>query len=196
MNIINKHFKSISILIATLILGLTVVTVGTEPAQASTINKQMEETTFVVTKHKKPKTKTVKKSIVSRNEMTCLAHNIYYEAGYESEEGKIAVANVTMNRVNASGTFPNTVCGVVYYKYGKYCAFSWTCDDKADDPPKNKSYMDALRIAKLALSGALEDLTNGADHFHEVRVRPKWSRTMVKTTQIGRHVFYNSNVRI
>ena len=194
MNIIHKHFKSISILIATLIVSLTVVTVGAEPVEASTINN-VEDKAIVVTEKKKPKTREVRKVTVSRNELTCLAQNIYYEAGYESEEGKIAVANVTMNRVN-SGTFPKSVCGVVYYKHGNYCAFSWACDNKPDTPPNNKSYIDAIRIAKLALTGALEDVTNGADHFHEVRVRPKWSRTMVKTTQIGRHIFYNSSYRI
>ena len=35
----------------------------------------------------------------SSKDVDCLAHNIYYEAGNEPEEGKVAVAMVTINRV-------------------------------------------------------------------------------------------------
>ena len=48
----------------------------------------------------------------SPSELECLAKNIYYEAGLESEEGKVAVGLVTINRSN-SGDFPQTICGVV-----------------------------------------------------------------------------------
>ena len=47
-----------------------------------------------------------------RQELTCLAQNIYFEARSEPLEGKLAVAHVVMNRV-ASRYFPDTVCGVV-----------------------------------------------------------------------------------
>ena len=49
------------------------------------------------------------------NEVQCLAENIYFEAASESFEGKLAVAQVTLNRVN-SGKFAKTVCGVVKQK--------------------------------------------------------------------------------
>lgn len=45
-------------------------------------------------------------------ELLCLARNIYYEAGYESFEGKVAVAQVTINR-SENGRFPSTICEVV-----------------------------------------------------------------------------------
>ena len=50
-------------------------------------------------------------SVTSRDE-DCLARNIYYEAGGESEEGKVAVAIVTINRVK-DGRFDRSICGVV-----------------------------------------------------------------------------------
>ena len=53
-----------------------------------------------------------KKQAVLR-EVECLARNIYFEAGGEPRAGKIAVAEVTMNRVK-SRQFPRTVCGVVH----------------------------------------------------------------------------------
>ncbi len=49
------------------------------------------------------------------NQLMCLAKNIYYEAGMESREGMIAVAQVTLNRTE-DDKFPKTVCGVVNQK--------------------------------------------------------------------------------
>jgi len=48
----------------------------------------------------------------TEKDVDCLARNIYYEAGGEPEEGKVAVAMVTINRVR-SGNFGNTICKVV-----------------------------------------------------------------------------------
>ena len=48
-------------------------------------------------------------------QLLCLAKNIYYEAGLESREGMIAVAQVTLNRTE-DDKFPKTVCGVVNQK--------------------------------------------------------------------------------
>ena len=48
-------------------------------------------------------------------QLDCLAKNIYHEAASEPFEGKVAVAQVTMNRAE-SGKFPRDVCGVVYQK--------------------------------------------------------------------------------
>jgi spore germination cell wall hydrolase CwlJ-like protein len=49
---------------------------------------------------------------IDKHDLDCLARNIYYEAGLESEEGKVAVGLVTINRSN-DDKFPNTICGVV-----------------------------------------------------------------------------------
>ncbi|CAB4129186.1 Cell wall hydrolase, SleB [uncultured Caudovirales phage] len=49
---------------------------------------------------------------ISSKDRDCLAKNIYYEAGNEPEEGKVAVAMVTINRVR-DGRFGKTVCSVV-----------------------------------------------------------------------------------
>jgi spore germination cell wall hydrolase CwlJ-like protein len=48
-------------------------------------------------------------------DVDCLAKNIYYEAGNESEEGKVAVAMVTINRVR-DGRFGKSICSVVDQK--------------------------------------------------------------------------------
>jgi len=49
---------------------------------------------------------------ISSKDVDCLAKNIYYEAGSEPEEGKVAVAMVTINRVR-DGRFGKSVCSVV-----------------------------------------------------------------------------------
>jgi len=48
-------------------------------------------------------------------DLTCLAQNIYYEAGNEVEEGRVAVGLVTINR-SQSGRYPGTICSVVNQK--------------------------------------------------------------------------------
>ena len=126
---------------------------------------------------------------INNSELLCLAKNIYFEAGGESEAGMIAVANVTIHRKN-NKNFPDTVCGVVYYKKSNSCAFSWTCDRNADTPKRKETYDEALRIATLALKGKLPDVTFGADHFHARHVRPMWTKKMKFTTKIGAHLFY------
>ena len=60
-------------------------------------------------------------------ELDCLTRNIYWEAASEPFEGKVGVAQVTLNRME-SGKFANSVCGVVYQKNVFYekvvCQFS------------------------------------------------------------------------
>jgi spore germination cell wall hydrolase CwlJ-like protein len=88
------------------------------------------------------------------SELICLSKNIYFEARAESVQGKMAVANVTKNRVE-SKNHPNTYCGVVkegpvreswktrkikdlpkekriYYPKKHRCDFSWYCDGQKD----------------------------------------------------------------
>jgi len=48
-------------------------------------------------------------------EILCLAKNIFYEAGGEPYNGKVAVAQVSVNRVR-DGRFPDSVCEVIKQK--------------------------------------------------------------------------------
>ena len=52
-------------------------------------------------------------SAVRERQLGCLAKNIYHEAGNEPFEGKVAVAQVTLNRAS-SDKFPDDVCKVIY----------------------------------------------------------------------------------
>ena len=93
----------------------------------------------------------------------CLAKNIYFEAGVESTAGKLAVANVTINRATNSN-YPNTICGVVqegkhYYNVKKdkwfpvrdRCQFSWYCDGLKDEPREGRTWNSAQELAERVL---------------------------------------------
>lgn len=125
--------------------------------------------------------------------LSCLALNIYKEAGHEPFEGKVAVAQVTMNRTKHPD-FPNTVCDVVHQKntfMGKIvCQFSWYCDSTHRLRPVNKkAYDESYRVAKMVLleNFKLESL-NDALYYHADYVNPNWGKK--KITKIGAHIFY------
>ncbi len=126
---------------------------------------------------------------VNNKQLMCLAKNVYYEAGSESDKGKAAVAHVTLNRTNSSH-FPDSVCNVVYQKSRGVCQFSWVCHKKAPPKTHTDNWADSLRIARDALEGEIRDPTYGALFFHAVYVKPIWSRTFKKTIRIGNHIFY------
>lgn len=135
------------------------------------------------------------------SDVMCLAKNIYHEARGEGEEGMIAVAFVTMNRVDDK-RFPDNVCDVVRYQvkksFGPVCAFSWVCEGK--DFPNIEKKLDKkswMAIAKFARafyhkwnSAKHHDITSGATHYHATHVNPMWASIYEKTTQIGNHIFY------
>ena len=146
--------------------------------------------------------------IYSKEELECLALNIYFEAGVESTAGKLAVANVTLNRKNLSG-YPNSICTVV--KEGKHyydkrvnvsyplrdrCQFSWYCDGLVDKPKKGRTWDTSLEIAEIALkkhhANILIDITDGATHYHAnwMEQYPSWSKEKKVMASIDRHIFY------
>ncbi len=72
-------------------------------------------------------------SSISEKEKDLMARLVTAEAGGESYKGKVAVAKVILNRVNAKG-FPNTITGVIYepIKYGY--AFTPVTDGRINQP--------------------------------------------------------------
>lgn len=130
---------------------------------------------------------------VREQQLACLARNIYYEAGTEPFEGKVAVAQVTINRVE-SGMFPADICKVVYEKnliYGKVlCQFSWYCDRAATVRPiSNEVYTESMEVAKkVLLEGFRLPGLYTAMYYHADYVNPGWRRE--KVAKIGRHIFY------
>ena len=126
-------------------------------------------------------------------ELECLAKNIYYEAGTEPFEGKVAVAQVTINRTK-SKDFPKDICSVVYERnivYNKVlCQFSWYCDrDSSFKPINKKAYEESMTVAKKVLleNFRLPSLTT-AMYYHADYINPGWKKERI--TQVGHHIFY------
>lgn len=127
-------------------------------------------------------------------QLACLARNIYYEAGNEPFEGKVAVAQVTLNRAE-SGLFPEDICKVIYQKNVFYekvvCQFSWYCDREATVRPiHQETYNQSMEAAKkVLLEGFRLPSIENALYYHADYVNPGWRKERV--AKIGRHIFYN-----
>lgn len=130
---------------------------------------------------------------VREQQLDCLAINIYREAGYEPFEGKVAVAQVTMNRVK-DGRFGKDVCGVVYQKNvvmeRVVCQFSWACNSVHRNRPVGKAaYNESYEVAKkVLLEGFRLDILREALFYHATYVNPQWN--LDKIGNIGQHIFY------
>ena len=113
--------------------------------------------------------------------------------------GKLAVAEVTLNRVK-DDRFPNNICGVVYqgyyysnnYPIKNKCQFSWWCDGKSDRPRDKKAWEESMRLASYVKSGLFDNIevVNGSTHYHAVYVSPYWTKMKKKVKVIADHVFY------
>lgn len=126
----------------------------------------------------------------STREQECIALAMYWEARGEGREGMTAVGWTILNRV-ASPSFPSTPCAVVY-EGGETppCQFSWYCDGRSDRPQAWTSWQRAMRNAERLLTAPPDDPTNGALYFHSTGIEGTWHRRLVRTAQVGGHVFY------
>lgn len=141
-----------------------------------------------------PKTPTKYTTMAEREkQLECLAYNIYHEAAKESFEGKVAVAQVTINRAE-SGKFPNDICKVVYQKNifmeKVVCQFSWYCESVVRKKPLYQdAYKESYAVAKkVLLEGFRLDGLEEAMFYHANYVNPKWNKQKIAT--IGNHIFY------
>ena len=141
-----------------------------------------------------PNTATHVSTVAEREaQLNCLAINIYREAGNEPFEGKVGVAQVTINRAN-NKQFPNDICKVVYQKNifmeKVVCQFSWYCDGKQANRPVNKAqYTESMAVAKKVLLEDFKlDSLKDVLYYHADYVSPNWRKEQIG--KIGRHIFY------
>jgi spore germination cell wall hydrolase CwlJ-like protein len=126
--------------------------------------------------------------------LDCLAMNIYKEAGGEPFEGKVAVAQVTLNRAD-DPRFPKDICKVVMQKNvvmeKVVCQFSWYCDGMPTKKVNTPAYQESYAVAKkVLLEGFRLDSLKDALYFHAIYVKPQWPHERI--TQIGNHIFYRN----
>ena len=130
-------------------------------------------------------------------EHRCLSEVLYYEARGEGSQGQKAVAEVVFHRVNA-GNYGHSICAVVYEGAGHPgCQFSFTCngDLKRHKDPRDWAKAEKLAAEILTDQAWRKNSTEGAINYHAVSVTPDWAPTLVKTRQIGNHIFYRSALR-
>ena len=124
--------------------------------------------------------------------LDCLALNIYHEARGEPLDGRVAVAQVVMNRVG-DPEFPGQVCEVVRQggeRSRDRCQFSWWCDGRGDRPDDLAAWTGSKDLARRILAGSVDDPTGGALWYHADHVSPDWDIDIIRQAKIGRHVFY------
>jgi N-acetylmuramoyl-L-alanine amidase len=129
---------------------------------------------------------------LSRGTTTTAATNLYWlsriihaEAEAEPYEGKVAVGNVVLNRVN-SGNFANTIKGVIFEYSNGLPQFSPVADGTIYKTPSAIS----IQAAKAALAGQ-RPVGTAQFFFNPDKASGKWivnNKTYVK--RIGNHVFY------
>ena len=140
----------------------------------------------------------------NKKQIMCMAKNIFFEAATESTAGKLAVAQVVVNRVN-SEHFPNSVCEVVYegphytaengkkFPVRDRCQFSWYCDGRGDDPRESRLWTESQSLAKhfFLYRDKYIDITDGATHYHANYIDdPRWARADRRTASIDQHHFF------
>lgn len=123
----------------------------------------------------------------SKREFDCLARNIYYEAGVEDRLGKVAVAQVTLNRVR-TGYWGKNICKVVYSP----AQFSWTkVKRRAWMPNIGPSWEESKQVASEVLDQGVRIRTLKTSLFyHADYVNPNWKDNSKRVTKVGRHIFY------
>jgi N-acetylmuramoyl-L-alanine amidase len=130
-------------------------------------------------------------------ETDVLARTLWGEARGEGEDGMRAVACVVLNRAlhaEANGRFwwGSDIIQICQKPY------QFSCWNRADPNFRKLQAVDqsdlafaaALAIARQALAGGLEDMTDGATHYHARDITPYWARGETPCAVIGNHIFY------
>ncbi len=132
--------------------------------------------------------------VVGKQDLMCLALNDYWEARGEAARGRVAVAQVVLNRTR-DPRFPDSICGVVTENRSTkagLCQFSWYCDGRADVPQDADAWRGSVLLAKSLLmrNNAISDLTDGALWYHNRDVNPVWNERLEFAVRQGDHYFY------
>lgn len=125
---------------------------------------------------------------VSDEELYLLACIIDWEANGESYEGKLAVANVVLNRVRSSA-YPNSISGVIYQR----SQFSGVSDGAGSPSAKFQSRINSGLRSQACMDAAVEALSghNNIGGYTSFRMISAANiSSMSSYVIIGNHVFH------
>lgn len=131
-----------------------------------------------------------------KNDVLCLALNIYREAPATGYRSNWAIAATTVNRVKDKD-YPDTICDVVYEHKGKQSQFSWTTTRLNRQKPKDldtwtKDQQIAYNVVQDQESLTFVDTQCQFDHFHDKHTSVKWKHYACKENIDGL-TFYQLN---
>ncbi|MFD1951437.1 cell wall hydrolase [Sphingomonas arantia] len=117
-------------------------------------------------------------------ETLCMAKVVHHEAGNQSREGQLAVAQTILNRKD-SGRFARTVCGVVHQRNQYF-------DTTRYHPNRGTAQWEAaVSVAYEAMSGKAQDVVPGALFFRAAYAAPtNFFKSRTRVASLGDHVFY------
>ena len=162
-----------------LITAILVLVLAPREIRGSTVN--------IVSTHKQNVIEEVIDPRFRERELRALALNIYHEARGSSYEDKVAVAEVTMNRVRSS-KYPNTVHEVVY----QYKQFSWTLSKRSTEPKELSVWVECQKIALAVYEQKKPAIVdeNVLHYVHNTIVdKIKWAKGFKNRIRIGAHVY-------
>lgn len=121
-----------------------------------------------------------------------LAEVLVWEARGEPDVGKIAVANVVLNRVNHPKRWGSDIFSVVEENN----QFSYLKDMHQQVKPSQKDWNIAKKIAYAVLNNQVYNPVGDALFYHSTKIKPpKWTKVMKVHSVIGGHVFYTCSVK-
>ncbi|HHT57196.1 cell wall hydrolase [Herbinix luporum] len=126
----------------------------------------------------------------TEDELKLLACLVHSEAGNQSYEGKLAVANVVLNRVKSS-KYPNTIEKVIYQSGQFTVATNGSLAKQLElyDNYSSKSQLLSIKAAKAALSG--ENNIGDRLYFNEYKAAVRKGHDQKKNSvKIQDHLFW------
>ena len=122
-----------------------------------------------------------------------LASTLFSETK-DLEDAK-GIASVIINRTKRPERFGNNLEEVIYapYQFSGVGTDEWNkaANLKFKNKDEENIFKQFLAVSSQALRGQLEDNTDGADHYVNLKLaRPKWSKVYQQAAKIGKHTYY------
>jgi len=123
-------------------------------------------------------------SAADAKSVECMAKVVLHEAGNQSREGKVAVAQTLVNRLKA-GRFGDTICDVANQK-GQFFHIAGFHPRRDTD-----GWQEAVEISHSVLAGQAQAVAPGAMYFRASYAPTNaFFRTRERVATVGAHIFY------
>ena len=123
-------------------------------------------------------------SATTSTEVECMAKVVMHEAGGETHDGKVAVAQTLVNRLSA-GRFGGSICEVANQPGQFFKTAAYHPNEDGD------GWADAVAVSRAVLDGQEEAKAPGAIFFRaSARPASGFFRTRQRIASVGTQIFY------